>query len=385
VNFTSPDFWIALMQIIGVNIVLSGDNAVVIALAARSLPAAQQKRAVAWGSGAAVVMRIVLTIVAVELLRLPYLKLVGAGLLLWIAVQLLIPEDEGDETESGSSSMAAAIKTILLADLVMSLDNVIAVAAAAKGNTFLLIIGLAISIPLVVFASRLLLVLMDRFPIIITLGAALLGWVAGDMAVTDPVVKPWVDLNAPFLHWAAPLAGAIAVVAVGKWLAARTLAQRAAEAPPVEAVPASVTDDFRRLLLAVDGSPPSEHAARRVIALRQQLRDRDIEIHLINVQRPLSGDVSSFVGGKSVEDYHRERSDQALAPIRALFATEGLAVQEHCPVGSPGPTIARVAQETGCHLIVMGTHGLSGRAGAVLGSVAQSTLEHAGVPVLMVK
>ncbi len=384
-SFTSPEFWIALMQIIGVNIVLSGDNAVVIALAARSLPPDQQKRAVAWGSGAAVVMRIALTIVAVELLRLPYLKLVGAALLLWIAVQLLIPEDEGEETETGSSSMAAAIKTILLADLVMSLDNVIGVAAAAKGNTFLLIAGLAISIPLVIFASRLLLVLMDRFPIIITLGAALLGWVAGDMAVTDPVIKSWVDLNAPFLHWAAPLAGAIVVVAVGKWLAARTLARRAAEAPPVEVVPSSVTDEFRRLLLAVDGSPAAEHAARRLIALRRQFRDRDGEVHLINVQRPLSGEVSNFVGGKSVEEYHRERSNEALAPVRALLEAAGIAVQEHAPVGSPGPTIARVAHETGCDLIVMGTHGLGSRAGAVLGSVAQSTLEHAGVPVLMVK
>ncbi|MET0541336.1 MAG: YjbE family putative metal transport protein, partial [Variovorax sp.] len=132
-NYASPEFWIALLQIIGVNIVLSGDNAVVIALAARGLPVDQQKRAILWGSAAAVVMRIGLTIVAVELLRLPYLKLVGAALLLWIAVQLLVPEDEGEGHGSSGTSLAAAIKTILLADLVMSLDNVIAVAAAAKG------------------------------------------------------------------------------------------------------------------------------------------------------------------------------------------------------------------------------------------------------------
>ena len=170
-SFASPEFWIALMQIIGVNIVLSGDNAVVIALAARGLPPEQQKRAVAWGSGAAVVMRIVLTIVAVELLRLPYLKLVGAALLLWIARPAADPRGRRARRRcTAATSMAAAIKTILLADLVMSLDNVIAVAAAAKGNTVLLVIGLAISIPLVVFASRLLLKLMDRFPIIITLG-----------------------------------------------------------------------------------------------------------------------------------------------------------------------------------------------------------------------
>ena len=384
-TFASPEFWIALMQIIGVNIVLSGDNAVVIALAARSLPPAQQKRAVAWGSGAAVVMRILLTIVAVELLRLPYLKLVGAALLLWIAVQLMIPEDDGDDNEVATTSMAAAIKTILLADLVMSLDNVIGVAAAAKGNVALLIIGLAISIPLVIFASRILLVLMERFPIIITLGAALLGWVAGEMAVSDPVVGPWVDANAPFLHWVAPLAGAILVIAIGKGLAMRTLARRAAEAPPVEPVPASVTDDFRRLLLAADGSPPAQHAATRVVALRRQLGNRDIEIHVVNVQRPLSGDVSSFVGGKTVEDYHRERSDEALTPIRAVFESAGVPIREHVLVGQPGPAIAKLAHEIGCHMIIMGTHSLDSRTGAVLGSVAQSTLEHAGVPVLMVK
>ena len=149
-TFTSPEFWIALLQIIGVNIVLSGDNAVVIALAARGLPAKQQARAVAWGSGAAVLMRIVLTIVAVELLRMPYLKLVGAVLLLWIAVKLLIPGKESEGHGTASSSLASAVRTILLADLVMSLDNVIAVAAAAKGSTVLLILGLAISIPLVV-------------------------------------------------------------------------------------------------------------------------------------------------------------------------------------------------------------------------------------------
>jgi len=385
VNFASPEFWIALMQIIGVNIVLSGDNAVVIALAARSLPPDQRKRAIAWGSGAAVVMRIVLTIVAVELLRLPYLKLVGAALLLWIAVQLLIPEEDGDDDDPVSASMASAIKTILLADLVMSLDNVIGVAAAAKGNVFLLIIGLAISIPLVIFASRVLLVLMDRFPIIITLGAALLGWVAGDMAVTDPVVREWVELHAAFLHWAAPLGGAIAVVAVGKWIAARAAARRAAEEPPVEAVAPSVSDEFRRLLLAADGSAAAEHAAGRVVALRQQLRDRDIQVDVVNVQRPLPGDVSSFVGGKTVEEYHRERSDKALAGVRALFESAGVPFQEHHLVGNPGPTIARLAHDIGCHMIVMGTHGLESRTGAVLGSVAQSTLEHSGVPVLMVK
>jgi len=391
-NFTDPTFWIALVQIIGVNIVLSGDNAVVIALAARGLPADQQKRAIAWGSAAAVVMRIVLTIVAVELLRLPYLKIVGAGLLLWIAVQLLMPEEGEGEHGATVSGLGAAIKTILLADLVMSLDNVIAVAAAAKGDITLLIIGLAISIPLVVFASRVLLTLMGRFPVIITIGAGLLGWVAGDMAVTDPVDKPWVDLEAAFLHWGAPLACAIGVVVVGKWLAARktaayaarTAAEAAAAAPVAAA--ALAPPHLQRVLLAVDGSEGAGHAVRRLLALRDDLRQgAALEVHLINVQRPLSGDVSRFVPGQTLEDYHRELGEKALAPARALLDGAGLAHLDHQRVGDPGPTIAEVAREAGCDLIVMGTRGLGSHSAALLGSVAQSAVEHSSVPVLLVK
>lgn len=383
-----PEFWIALAQIIGVNIVLSGDNAVVIALAARGLPAHQQKRAIAWGSGAAVVMRIALTIVAVELLRLPYLKLVGAALLLWIAIQLLVPDEEGDGAGEAVTGLAGAIKTILLADLVMSLDNVIAVAAAAKGNNLLLIIGLGISIPLVVFASRVLLTLMEKFPIIITLGAALLGWVAGDMAVTDPIDKPWVDARAAFLHWGAPLAFSVAVVVIGKWLASRKTAAAAAaaalQAPVVAAVPAGAPS-LHRVLLAADGSPPSMLAVQRLLTLRNDLRDQQLEVHLVNVQRPLPGDVTKFVSGRSVEDYHRERSDAALAPARALLQAAGQPFQEHHPIGDPGPSIAELARNLACDLVVMGTRGLGTHTGALLGSVAQGTLEHSPVPVLVVK
>ena len=382
-NFGDPLLWIALLQIIGVNIVLSGDNAVVIALAARGLPPQQQKKAIFWGSGAAVVMRIVLTIVAVELLRLPFLKLVGAGLLLWIAVGLLLPDDEGEEHGAKGTSLAAAIKTILLADLVMSLDNVIAVAAAAKGNTFLLIVGLAISIPMVVFASQLLLKLMGRFPIIITLGAALLGWVAGDMAITDPIDQPWVDLHAAFLHWGAPLAGAVGVVVVGKWLAARRAAVKAAAVVPAMA---AAGGKLRRVLLAVDGSETSTKALRQLLTLRDDLRQPgEVEVHLANVQRSLPGDVTRFVPGQTIGDYHIEQSDAALAPARQALDAAGVPYQVHRRVGDPGPTIAELARELGSDLIVMGTRGLGSAAGAVLGSVAQSTLAVAPVPVLLVR
>jgi len=215
----TPEFWIALSQIILINIVLSGDNAVVIAMASRSLPPAQQKKAILFGSVGAIVLRVVLTFFAVYLLTLPYLKLVGAALLLWIGIGLLNSEDDG-ENLAGHSSLAAAIKTIVVADLVMSLDNVIGVAAAAKGNVALLVFGLVISIPLIIFGSTLILKLMGRFPVIITLGAGLLGWVAGEMAMTDPAIAGWAA-NQHALHNAVPALGAVFVVAVGKWLTSR--------------------------------------------------------------------------------------------------------------------------------------------------------------------
>src|SRR6266536_3665458 len=219
----TTQFWLGLGTIIWVNIILSGDNAVVIALAARSLPERQQKLAILWGAAAAVVLRIVLTIVAVKLLELPFLKRAGGAALLWIAVQLLIPEDDGGGEVESSSHLIGAIKTILIADLVMSTDNVIAVAAVAKDSIALLVLGLIISIPLVICGATMLMKLMERYPIIITLGAAILGWTAGEMAVTDPAVAEGGNANTSWLHWGAPAGGAALVGVVGKWLAKRRL------------------------------------------------------------------------------------------------------------------------------------------------------------------
>jgi YjbE family integral membrane protein len=218
---STPEFWIGLMKIIWINIILSGDNAVVIALAARSLPPDQQKKAIFWGSAAAVILRIVLTVVAVKLLALSYLQIIGGVLLLWIGVQLLSSDEDGEDGHKTSGGLMAAVRTILIADLVMSLDNVIAVAAAAKGSTTLLVIGLAISIPLVIFGSTLMIKLMDRFPIIVTLGAALIGWVGGETIVNDLALKDVVT-SFPALHYLAAAAGALLVVGLGKALQARS-------------------------------------------------------------------------------------------------------------------------------------------------------------------
>jgi YjbE family integral membrane protein len=226
-DILTPLFWTALLKIIGVNIILSGDNAVVIALAARSLPPAQQKRAIFWGSAAAIVMRIVLTMFAVALLQFAWLKIVGSVLLLWIGVKLLADGDDDEGGIKSHSSMFDAIKTILIADLVMSLDNVIAVAAAAKGDWLLVMIGLAISIPLIIYASTILIKVMEKYPVVITIGAALIGWVAGEMAWDEQVIKPFTS---QFPHWFEYLAaalGASLVVGTGKYLSGRKAAPAA--------------------------------------------------------------------------------------------------------------------------------------------------------------
>lgn len=388
-------FWLGLATIIGVNIVLSGDNAVVIALAARSLPPEQQRKAIIWGSGAAGGLRIVLTIVAVEMLRLPFLKLIGAALLLWIGIQLLLPEEEGEGGAKASGNLAAAIRTILIADLVMSLDNVIAVAGAAKGSLVLLILGLGISIPLVIFGSTLLLKLVDRYPVIITVGAGLLGWVAGDMATIDPAVQEWVSANAAWLHEAAEVLGAVLVVIVGKWLAAEAMLRRparialgeriparAAGEAPVAAVPSLVN----RVLLPVDASDSAARAVEYVIAMRRHHPAAEaMEIHLMNVQREVSGDVSRFVARKSVQEYHRERSVEALQRARKMLDDAGVKYGVHMLVGKPWEVISGYAGTHRCDQIVMGARGLSSYTGGLLGSIAHGVARHSPVPVLLVK
>lgn len=217
--FSNPQTWTGLVQIVIADILLSGDNALVIALACRSLPAHQQKRAIIFGGAAAIGLRVILTIFAVFLLQLPYLKLVGGLLLLWIAVKLLMPEHEGEGHIKTSGNMWGAIKTIVIADFVMSVDNVLAVAGAAHGDFALLVIGLLLSIPLIIYGSTLILHFIERFPVIVMLGAAMLGYIGGEMLVGDGTVKPWVEATLPALHYIVPIACAVVVVAIGKLFA----------------------------------------------------------------------------------------------------------------------------------------------------------------------
>jgi YjbE family integral membrane protein len=230
----TPEFWIAVGQIIMIDILLGGDNAVVIALACRKLPPPQRVKGIMWGTAGAIILRVILIFFALQLLAIPFLKLAGAILLVWIGVKLLLPEDDDAHASiEGSDRLWGAVKTVIVADLVMSVDNVIAIAGAAEtaggDHTMpLVIFGLLVSIPIIVWGSQLVLGLMDRYPLIITLGAMLLGWIAGSMALSDPaLINPDVAPQMPklvltdTLKYGAAMGGALLVLLLGKGLAAR--------------------------------------------------------------------------------------------------------------------------------------------------------------------
>ena len=224
----SAQFWVDVFKIIMIDLLLSGDNAVVIALACRNLPPEQRKKGILFGVGGAIGLRVVLTFFAVNLLSLPYLKLVGALLLIWIGIKLILPEEEHSaDNIQADTRLLGAVKTIIIADFVMSLDNVLGVAAAAKGNVALLVFGLLISIPLIAWSSQLVLKLIDRFPFIIYAGGALLGYVAGEMLVGEALFASVVEPR-HYLHWLIPVLCALLVLGVGRWLAMRKAGKTAA-------------------------------------------------------------------------------------------------------------------------------------------------------------
>ena len=228
-EFLTAQFWLAVGQIIMIDILLGGDNAVVIALACRQLPPNLRTKGILWGTAGAIVLRVILIAFALTLLQVPFLKLVGAALLLWIGVKLLVPEEDGHASIQSSDKLWAAVKTVIVADLVMSIDNVIAVAGAATGagsthQLPLVIFGLLVSIPIIIWGSQLVLKLMDRFPFIITIGAMLLGWIAGTMAHSDPALKDWLPQTTVLKY------GLGVVCALAVWVVGAVMKKRAQQA-----------------------------------------------------------------------------------------------------------------------------------------------------------
>jgi YjbE family integral membrane protein len=388
----STEFFAALFAIIVIDLVLAGDNAIVIALAARNVPRHLQRRATIWGAAGAIVVRSAMTLVVVWLLKIPGLLLVGGVLLIWIAYRLLLPE-EADENGgfSPASSFWGAMRTIVIADAVMGLDNVLAVAGAAHGSYLLVVLGLLISVPIVVWGSSLMLHWVERYPVIVYFGAGVLAWTAAKMITTEPLTRDAFvayGLTVPLTHLALT-AGVLwaGFVHNHRRLESRISARLAALAAPAE--PAAVQPDLsdggnpmQKILVPVDGSRNAEYALRQV--LNSYLSDPSLEVHLLNVQAPFSRHVSQFVRKKTRDDFHREQAEKALAPARALLERHGVPYAAHIKLGEKAKVIADEARRLCCQRIVMATARKNSITRMLEDSVTNKVLEQTAVPVEIV-
>jgi YjbE family integral membrane protein len=387
-------FFSALVAIVVIDLVLAGDNAIVIALAARGLPARLQKRAIVWGAVGAVAVRSAMTAIVVWLLQIPGLLLAGGVVLLWIAYKLLLPDESaGERRDAAATTFWGAMRTIVVADAVMGLDNVLAVAGAARGSYLLVVAGLVISVPIVVWGSTIVLRVVDRFPAIVYVGAAVLVWTAVKMVRGEPIVQPWLEAN--------PLLGALAYLAIPlvlgaaflknhRHLESRIHARLASRRETVlsTAVPdgAPATAEGEAALLAilvpVDGSRNSLAAVRHAIAAHR--RDAAIEVHLLNVQPRLSRHATRFVARADRERWLHDRADAAMAGAVALLTDAGVAHRTHRAIGARAGQICRAARKLGVDRIVMGTARKNSLTRMIEDSVTHRVLETTPVPVEVV-
>ncbi len=386
----SPEFFSALLAIIIIDLVLAGDNAIVIALAARSLPPHLRNKAVAWGTVGAIVVRSAMTVVVVWLLKIPGLLLVGGALLLWIAYKLLIqPDNSNGHGDAPATTFWGAMKTIVIADAVMGLDNVLAVAGAAHGSFLLVVLGLLFSIPFVIWGSQLFLKYVQKYPSIVYIGAGVLVWTGVKMMISEPMFKDYTVMAGGYV-------GLLYVVAMGGVLGAGFWANHgvarsrvAAHVVDLAAAPVSVAmanpvnfqgeTDMKKLLIPVDGSANSMQAVRHVVNCF--MNDSGMEVHLLHVRAPFSQHISRFVSRRNRESYHREMADKALQPARDLLNKHGVPHATHIELGDRAATIHRVAQRLRVNQIVMGTARKNSLTRMLEDSVTNKVLEIAQVPV----
>ncbi len=387
----SAEFFSALLAIIIIDLVLAGDNAIVIALAARSLPPDQRKKAVLWGTFGAIAVRTAMTLVVVWLLKIPGLMLLGGALLVWIAYKLLADNNNGGHEVAAASGFWGAMKTIVVADAVMGLDNVLAVAGAAHGSFLLVVIGLLISIPIVIWGSQLILKYVERYPAIVYIGGAVLAWTSAKMIVSEPLIKGYLEHQQMFgaLVYFVIIGG---VLSAGFWANhARVRAlvegyvinadQAAAEAAASAGVSGGGTMAMK-ILLPVDGSVNSLHAVRHVI---NRFADKPaIEVHLLHVRTPLSQYIARFISRRDIEGYHREEAVKALTLALELLSKAGVPHVDHVEFGDKAETIKRVAERLEVDQIVMGTARKNSITRILEDSVTGNVLEIAQVPVVVV-
>lgn len=388
----SAEFFSALAAIIVIDLVLAGDNAIVIALAARNLPAQLRKRAIVWGTFGAIAMRTVMTLIVVWLLKIPGLMLIGGLLLVWIAYGLLV-DNEGDQTLHGdpATNFWGAMKTIVVADALMGLDNVLAVAGAAHGSFLLVVLGLLISIPIVIWGSQLILKYVERFPVIVYIGAGVLAWTAVKMITGEPMVRAWIAQNAA-LAWITYIGVIGGVIGSGFFTNhSKTRARVASRlvdfsiSPAKAAAGAGINHggaNMFKVLIPVDGSSNALKAVQHVIndCINSGMR----EVHLLNVRTPLTQHAARFISKRDRAAYHRAEAEKALTPARALLERFGVPFSAHTELGDKAEVIDRVAQRLRVDQIVMGTARKNSFTRLIEDSVSNRVIELARVPVAIV-
>ena len=383
----SPEFFSALLAIVVIDLVLAGDNAIVIALAARNVPKHLQKRAILWGTVGAIVVRSSLTMVVVWLLKVPGLMLAGGAMLVWIAYRLLVPANEGGEHEvSSADTFWGAMKTIVVADALMGLDNVLAVAGAAHGSFVLVVLGLLISIPIVIWGSQLILKWVDRYPAIVYFGAGVLAWTAAKMMLGEPLLKDTLAGNALI----APLVYFVVIASVlwfgvrgnHRRLEARIAGQLEARAGNAKNRSSTVDEGgnaMKRVLLPIDGSANSMKAVQHVIG--RCSTDWSIELHLLHVCTPFSYHIARFVSRRDIAGYQRDEAARALKPAQQLLDARGIPYTTHVEFGDRAQTINAVARRIHADQLVIGTARKNSLTRMIEDSVTNKVLEQTQVPV----
>ena len=385
----SAEFFSALLAIVIIDLVLAGDNAIVIALAARALPADLRKRAILWGTFGAVAVRTALTMVVVWLLKIPGLLAIGGVLLVWIACKLLVDADEGEAQHvNASQSFWSAMKTIVVADALMGLDNVLAVAGAAQGSFLLVVLGLLISIPIMIWGSHIILKYVERYPVIVYIGSGVLAWTAVKMVTSEPL------LGAVFDRYPAAVLAAYAFVIIGVLGSVFLMNHRKVHARVVGHVDdlatetgtessAAISTAPGKILIPVDASPNSLKAVQHAVLCHLALFERP-EVHLLHVRGPVSSYVARFISRGDIEAYHRQEAEKALAPARALLRRCNVPHAEHVVTGDRVGMINEVAAQLGVSEIVIGTARKNSLTRILEDSVSRKLLDTSAVPVRIV-
>ena len=387
----SPEFFSALLAIIVIDLVLAGDNAIVIAMAARNLPAHLQKKAIIWGAVGAIAVRSAMTLVVVYLLKIPGLMLIGGLLLVWIAYRLLNPEQENDEHGNASTTFWGAMKTIVIADAIMGLDNVLAVAGASHGSYVLVVLGLLISIPVVIWGSTQILKIVERYPSVTYLGAAVLAWTAAKMMISEPISQDWLATQSPALEYLIQV-----VVVLGVLISGFIRSRRALEdviAPSV-VIPESANmvssqqsthfgeSNMNKILIPVDGSKNSEMAVKH--AVRTYGQDPDTHFHLCNVQLSLHKHIGKFLSKKTINEWHAERAVLAAASASSSLEAQSLNFSFSYVSGDKGIAIYDEAIRLGCNRIIVGTSKKNTLSRLFENSTTAKLLEISDIPVEVV-